>query len=143
MSINNISSNYNSVLSKLTNTAGTTQNSTDNDSSSSLTDSLDLSSASDLSAYLNYSSNGNYAGLSLADFLNTDSENNDSVFTDTSESGILNELSSSGDSANGIDSLYKDDSESIYSTFQSMADAKTKEIDDLISKKLSELSSAK
>jgi hypothetical protein len=117
MSISSISDFYSQIYTSLISKISTSNETVQTDSSSetsNLTDILDLgASESDLSAYLNYNSSGNYSSIpSLLDYLSEDNESEDS---------LLSLLSSNEeeDSASGI--------------FDYLIDAKSEEIDNIIS----------
>lgn len=124
-------------------TAGTTTKVTDATKAESGTtdttqvDKLDLnSSLNDMSAYLNYNASGRYSSPSLVDFLNAEDEDGDEGL-----SGLF-DIDSSSDYTGDASSIYQFDSDSLSGSFEELADAKTREIDDLISKVLGKSSSA-
>ena len=117
MSISSISDLYSQIYTSLISKISTSNETVQTDSSSetsNLTDILDLgSSESDLSAYLNYNSSGNYNSMpSLLDYLSEDNESEDSLFSSLSSN-------EEEDSASGI--------------FDYLIDAKSEEIDNMIS----------
>ncbi len=135
MAVNNVNDTYNKLISSITSSITRVIDNTGNSSSTSggasLSDTLDLnSSVSDLPSYLNYGSTGQYSSLSLADYLENDSADEENSLFSLLEPDSTSSLFNSDDS---------DDSgtDSISSAFEKLADAKTKEIDDLISKTLS------
>lgn len=156
MPINKIDDTYNKVISDLTsknkrqvdsaNAIVSSENS-GNLAKSSLTDRVDLNpSESYTPSYLNYNSNSKYNNLpSLADFLSQDSE--------TESTDLMSALDEPSDDQTQATDVSKYllansssgsfGSSSIYDTFDTMAQDKSKEIDNLIEKTLSKMASQK
>ncbi|KUO75323.1 MAG: hypothetical protein APF77_13050 [Clostridia bacterium BRH_c25] len=127
MSISSISEIYNRIyayaVSKASNSDNAT-NITDSTETNNLTDILELGSSEvDLSAYLNYNSSGNYnSSSSLLDYLTAEDHETDSLI-----GALYSEGSDNSDS--GI--------------FDSLIEAKSKEINNLISKAMGKMGSVK
>lgn len=131
-SISSIYSNlYQTLISRTTSSDGTSTNSSSS-GTSSLTDILELgSSKDDLSAYLNYNSNGNYSNITtLLDYLTVDDDGTNLYRSNNESANSLFDLvypSGNEDSGEGI--------------FDSLINAKSKEIENVISMALEKLES--
>jgi len=135
MSISRISDVYSMIYTSLASKTSSTNKSSETTSSSGTSNQSDIlelgTSNANLSAYLNYNSSGSLNSLTtLLDYLSEDNEDSDIWGSSQNSSGSLTDLLSSDksdDSSSGI--------------FDSLIAAKSKEIDNLISKALEKYSS--